>query len=461
MQLALVVLAVSCAGGQPSGSIPARVAARSRAGLAGSQPSPIRHVVIIVQENRSTDNLFQAMKSRGANIQSWAIDSLGEKVALREVTLGTRYDLGHAHASFVRDYDCGKMDGFDSGLIKSQHLRPFTYAPLSEVRPYVDMAEQYAFADNMFETQQAGSFPAHQYIVSGSASGLPETTFNVSGDPFNRKTKAKVPAGCDGPALGVVDTIDPVDGSAGPTPPPCFNRPVLSDLLDARGATWRYYQNGLGPGLWHAMDAIKHVRYGPDYVNVVTPPETIFTDVTTGNLPNVSWVMPADGLHSDHPGYGSAAGPSWVAAVVNAIGGSQYWNSTAIFLIWDDWGGLYDHVVPPMMNNWYELGFRVPLVVISPYAKRAYVSHVQHEFGSILAFTEETFGIRKGALNATDVRADDLSDAFNYNQKVRPFVTISAPPFKPGGGPSSVLNAEDPDGGDGAAPASGSCMTAR
>ncbi|HEY5426966.1 MAG TPA: alkaline phosphatase family protein [Candidatus Tumulicola sp.] len=459
LAFALIVFVAACATQPQSPTIPS-TAASAGLGRHPAKSTPIQHVVIIYQENRTPDDLFQAMAAEGADIQSWAIDSNGDKVNLKQVSLATSYDLGHGHASFIRDYDCGKMDGFDFGLAPQFHMRPFSYAPLSEVRPYVDMAKQYVFADRMFETQQAGSFPAHQEIVSGTASGLPETTFNVSSDPYSSKTLKKVPAGCDGPALGAVDTIDPSDGSAGPTPRPCFNRPVLTDFFPQRGITWRYYQNGLGPGLWHAFDAIKHVRYGPDYANVVTPPMTILSDIATNALPNMSWVMPADSDHSDHPGNRSADGPSWVAAIVNAIGESKYWNTTAIVITWDDWGGMYDHVPPPMMNNWYELGFRVPMIVVSPYAKRGYVSHVQYEFGSILAFAEETFGIRKGALNASDARANDLKDAFNFKQHPRPFVAISAPPFVPGKKSPSIENAEDPDGDSGVAPAT-ACMTGR
>ncbi len=440
----------SAAPGGSTGVAPAGGAAKS---------AFIKHVVIILQENRTPDDLFQALADEGADIRPWGIDAKGKRVKLIETSLATVYGLGHNHAAFVRDYDCGKLDGFDAGVQFKYHLHPFSYAPLSEVQPYVDMARQYAFADHMFETQQAGSFPAHQYIVSGAASAEPESADFVAGDPFDPKNGRAAPAGCDAATASAVNTIDPKDGSAGPTPAPCFNRPALSDLLDYKGVSWRYYQNGLGVGLWHAFDAIRHVRFGPDYQYVVTPPETILNDVQNGQLPGMSWVMPADSKHSDHPGNDSNEGPSWVAAVVNAIGNSQYWDSTAIFLTWDDWGGLYDHMVPPMENNWYELGFRVPLVIISPYSKHGYVSHVQHEFGSLLAFSEETFGIRKGALRATDVRSDDLSDAFDFKQTPRPFVTISAPPFVPSQDPPAIRNAEDPEDDNGVVADTPSCMT--
>ncbi|HEY1654315.1 MAG TPA: alkaline phosphatase family protein [Candidatus Tumulicola sp.] len=449
--MALVTLVAVAACGAPA-PVPAgsRPASRStQRANAASLPTPIRHVVVIVQENRTPDDLFQSMASHGADIARQAVTYEGQVVQLREVSLAAPYDLGHNHSSFLNDCNlqadgnCA-MDGFDRGRAPRYRLQPFGYAPANEVRPYAVMAHRYTFADRMFQSNQSGSFPSHQYLVSGSASALPTTQDNVSGDPFDSKTGAQEAGGCDARPSAVVDTIDPADGSPGPTPFPCFERPVLSDFLDRGGISWRYYQHHLGPGLWHAFDAIEHVRYGPDYANVVSPPETILTDIKRGRLPAMSWVMPADGPHSDHSGNRSAAGPSWVAAVVNALGTSRYWDSTVILLTWDDWGGWYDHVPPPQMNDFYELSFRVPLVVISPYAKPAYVSHVQYEFGSLLAFAEETFGIPKGALGTTDVRANDLSDCFDFTQSPRAFVRIPAPRFVPGKGGSNAFDEEDP-----------------
>ena len=183
------------------------------------------------------------------------------------------------------------------------------------------------------------------------------------------------------------------------------------DLLDAKNVSWKYYT----PEpyfLWTGPDAISHIRYGADWANVSIPETNVFSDIAQGHLPTVSWVIPT-GANSDHANTLSNTGPSWVADVVNAIGASQYWKNTAIFVTWDDWGGWYDHVKPPIYDS-YDLGFRVPLIVISPYAKAAYVSHTQHEFGSILHFIEEQFGL--GSLGYTDARADDFSDCFNFSQ---------------------------------------------
>jgi phospholipase C len=115
--------------------------------------------------------------------------------------------------------------------------------------------------------------------------------------------------------------------------------------------------------------------------------------------------------------------PSWVASIVDALGAGSYWNSTAVIVIWDDWGGWFDHVKPTIYNS-YEVGMRVPMIVVSPYAKPGYVSHVNYEFGSILKFVEETFGL--GSLGTTDVRANDLSDCFNFGSRARHFTRIPA-----------------------------------
>ena len=152
--------------------------------------------------------------------------------------------------------------------------------------------------------------------------------------------------------------------------------------MTKKSLSWRYYQAYIGPGLWNGPDAILRIRESPTFrSNVLAPPSTVLTDIANGKLADVVWVTPTSHA-SDHAYANDGSGPSWVAAVVNAIGQSQYWNDTAIFVTWDDWGGWFDHVPPPVYNS-YELGFRVPLVVVSPYAKAHYVSHVQHEFASI------------------------------------------------------------------------------
>jgi phospholipase C len=170
---------------------------------------------------------------------------------------------------------------------------------------------------------------------------------------------------------------------------------------------------------------------GPDYVNgnIVGDPAQILKDIPGGKLPSVSWVIPT-GLASDHARETDGSGPSWVASIVNAIGKSACWNNTVILITWDDWGGWYDHVKPPAATRYgyYEIGFRVPLLVISAYTPQGYVSNVDHSFGSILRFVETAYGlplIFPG--HYLDSRSDDLSDFFNFQTAPRRFTPVPAP----------------------------------
>ena len=170
---------------------------------------------------------------------------------------------------------------------------------------------------------------------------------------------------------------------------------------------------------------------GPIWTNnVIIPQSQVLTDIANGQLAQVSWIIP-DGKSSDHALLNDGSGPAWVASIVNAIGNSAYWANTAIIITWDDWGGWYDHVPPFKVINdglsWgsgYVYGFRVPLIVVSPYAKAAYISHVTHDFGSILKFIETTFTLP--SLGYADVAADDLSDCFNLTQSPLTFKQIPA-----------------------------------
>jgi phospholipase C len=162
----------------------------------------------------------------------------------------------------------------------------------------------------------------------------------------------------------------------------------------------------------------------------------VLTDITSGNLAQVSWVMPHGGA-SDHPGSNSGnCGPDWVASIVNAVGKSQYWNSTAIIVMWDEWGGWYDHVLPkqykdPVTHAYEGLGYRIPLLIVSPYAKAGYISHDQHEIASTLHFIEQTFALpplgssMSPPVQLADQRADAFDDAFDFTQQPITFKPIS------------------------------------
>jgi phospholipase C len=424
--LTIPLLLIACSGPQTQGALPdesGRIAQQS----ALVTSSPIKHIVIIVQENRTVDNLFNGFP--GADTVRSGLDSNGNVVTLQPRGLAAAYDPYHGHSYFLTEYHKGLMNGFDREAVRVPKNAPsppanvvYAYVPQAQVQPYWTMAQRFAFADRMFQTNSGPSFPAHQYLISGTAA-TDATNKNYALNNTNEQFAPHFQGGCDSKAGVLEALIDPIT-NATPAPVfPCFDHRVLMDLITESGRKWRYYQAEMGAGLWNGPDAISHIRYGPDYAKSVFAPNTqIFTDITAQTLCAVSWVTPTP-LESDHGIGTDGSGPAWVAQVVNAIGNSKYWKETAIFVVWDDWGGWYDHVAPPQYN-YYELGMRVPFIVISPYAKHGYVSHVQHEFGSMLKFTEKTFGL--GSLGYTDVRADDLSDMFNFAQTVQPFTPIPA-----------------------------------
>jgi phospholipase C len=433
LALVLVVAIAGCAQNSalapsmPAGSslTPGTPRGESLRLMPNSSSGKIQHVVIIFQENRSTNDLFNGFP--GADTTRVGYNSQGQQVQLQPVLLTAPYDLSHSHSAFETEYANGwdlegsKCKARGKQTCPPKDVRAYGYVPEKEVEPYFTMAKQYAFGDQMFQTNEGPSFPAHQYILSGTSTISDGSSLRASENP--RSPAGKDTGGCDSPSGSEVLLIDSY-GNENQTAYPCFDRNSLIQLIEAQSLSWRYYQAETGPGLWHGPDAIQPVFESWQFAHdVVAPSSQVLSDISAGKLANVVWVTPTAAA-SDHAGITDGSGPSWVASVVNAIGQSKYWKNTAIFVTWDDWGGWYDPVSPPQYNS-YELGFRVPLIVISPYAKQGYISEVQHEFGSILKFTEEAFNL--GSLGTTDVRADDLSDCFNFSKAARKFVPIPAP----------------------------------
>lgn len=454
------MLTVSTSTGTPGGNYTITVTGSDAKSLAPSNgpqslslttAAVFQHIVVIFQENRTPDNLFQdpVLISRGADIASSGLNSTGQTIPLSPIDLGTtgsnpqNYDLSHANAAFVSMYDGGKMDGANlipcspaANCPPNAHPNPqYMYVKPADVQPYFALAEQYTFGDRMFQTNEGPSFPAHQFIISGTSA--PSTGSNL----FAAENPALSPAGCIAALTNRVKMIDPTGSESKPAPQyPCFDHPTLTDYLNTKGVTWRYYAPSAG-SIWTGPDAIQHICQqqtvngtltctGQDWVNnVVIPQSQVLVDIANGQLPQVSWIIP-NGLSSDHAVANDGSGPSWVSTIVNAIGNSPYWANTAIIVTWDDWGGWYDHVAPKVINDgvsWgsgYVYGFRVPLIVVSPYAKTAYISHTTHDFGSILKFIETTYNLP--SLGYADGPADDLSDCFNLTHSPVTFHTIPA-----------------------------------
>ncbi len=415
---AVAVVLAACSIGSPTPALPLRESdALRRLDAAGA--GKIKHVVYVVQENRSFDDMFQGYP--GADTVSSGKDSKGGRIELQPISLKKQYEIDHsAFAMFKACDGTGKlpgtrcrMDGFD---LEVQYSGPYhgqyAYVPHAESKPYWDMAHEWVLSDKMFASQLDESFVAHQYIIAAQAQSsvdIPDLYW-----------------GCGGGKTDSVQTITH-KRTYGPVQRPCFDYETLGDELDQAGLTWRFYTSHYRTptsGLWSAYQAVQHVFRGPDWkTDIITPQKRFLTDVRAGKLANFTWITPLC-PDSDHPLCGRGFGPSWVSAVVNAVGESKFWKSTVIFVQWDDWGGMYDHVRPPF-KDYDGLGFRVPLIAIGAYAKQNYVSHTQYETASILRFAEDLYGLDQ--LSKSDARATSPADCFDFSEPARRFVPIEAP----------------------------------
>ncbi len=418
----------------------------------------IENVIVIVQENRSFENFFAGYPNADAPLTGCASPSpsgslrgfnpatatptpspspsptpsgcpAGDTlVSLHKVTFANNSDLKHNWKSSMIDWNNGQMDGFSEWGKKNGLYKAYAYVEHSQTKPYWTMAQQYVLADEMFPTEFGGSFTAHLTLVAGTDDiklpGRAEVNFpNAAPDDCDS------PPGTKSSYVSAVPyrRIHPWQGGF-----PCFDQfNTIAQVLDNADISWKYYATRLlDAGFWEPFEAIKYVRYGPDWkTNIIAPQTKVLTDAQYGQLASVSWVTPT-GPDSDHPSYHSDQGPSWVSSVVNAIGESKYWPNSAIIIIWDDWGGFYDDAPPPQLD-YRGLGIRVPCLIISPYAKKGYVSHVPYEFGSILRFIEEVNGLPAGSIGSTeqgytDARASSLDDAFDFSQKPHKFSAIKA-----------------------------------
>jgi len=442
-------------------------------------PINFQHVVVIVQENRTPDNLFRGLCAQTGvtcnatppittsqyDIQTSGWLTMGGTINPTAIPLANTYDLSHQHPAWVTECDLDpatgkcKMDGAAGvpcnplAVCQTVTNPQFKYVDYSGgiLTPYFTLAKSYGWANFMFQTNQGPSFPAHQFIFGGTSA--PSSAEDAAGT-FASENMTKgtgTGAGCVATEGRLVQLID----STGTEDPnnqvyPCFEHETVADLpvITQSGTTpppitWRYYAPGPG-SIWTAPNAIIHIC-GPDgkgnclgagWLDNVDPnnPADFLNDIS-GKIVNgqqqcllkqVTWIIPTAG-NSDHAKINNGGGPSWVASLVNAIGtspctnpdGSSYWDTTAIFITWDDWGGWYDHEVPTILappQGGYQLGFRVPLIVVSAYTSAGLINNGRHDFGSIIRFVELNFGYKPGELGFADHRAStDLTEFFNLS----------------------------------------------
>ncbi len=433
-----LALSVTACNGTPTSSFVSNPSGSARHVKRAAGSTPIQHIVLIIQENRTLNNLFATFPgANGTTVGERRVTKSGHtkqvSVDLAETHLYVKKDLNHSYSGWLTGWDQGAMDNFNNIRFSSGQTEgtyPYQYVNPSDVTPYWTMAQEYGLAAAMFTTQGSASFPAHQDLIRGG------TAIDSSASLIDNMAYTGGAWGCDSPSgtrTTLITTGLKVKHDGGPFP--CTSDfpssgssyKTLRDLLDGASLSWKYYAPEIGGdgGIWSAFDVIAPVRYGPEWgTNVSWPQTNIFNDISNGQLANMSWVIP-DGADSDHPGDASDTGPSWVAQVVNAVGNSQYWDSTAIVVVWDDWGGFYDNVPPPApRDDQGGPGFRVPMLAISPYVPAGEISNTTYEFGSIVRYIEDTFGL--GRLGTTDGTTTSIADMFDYNQSPRAFQTIGS-----------------------------------
>ncbi len=391
----------------------------------------IRHVIVIMQENRSFDSYFGTYPGADGIPMRNGVPTVCVPDPAHHTCVRPYHDSGnrnaggpHDHRDAMADIDKGKMDGFIIRAHRGRHLDCVahfdapgcSYAPRSpdvmgyhdarEIPNYWSWAKGYVLQDHMFESDTSWSMPVHLYMVSGWSAKC-----SRKGDPMSCKPAVQAPGSPPGEPQNISGAI------------PDYAWTDLTYLLYKYHVSWRYYvfpgqqpdcadgdmfcqavpQNAKTPGIWNPLPWFDTVRQDHQLADVA-PVTSFFTAAREGKLPAVSWVTPAEKV-SDHPPALISAGQTYVTSLIDALMKSPDWSSTAIFLAWDDWGGFYDHVVPPTVDA-QGYGLRVPALLISPWARHGYIDHQTLSFDAYLKFIEDDFLGGQRLDPATDGRPD-------------------------------------------------------
>ena len=369
----------------------------------------IQHIVFIVKENRSFDNYFGQFP--GADGATTGTISTGQQISLSHTPDQTTRDIDHGYKSAVTAIDSGKMDKFDVIPGGSQNGDFLSYSQMgqTDIPAYWSYATNFVLADRMFSSMEGPTFPNHLYIVAAQSAQVISNPKN-----FNSGNISWTNWGCDALPQVYVTTLNTAGKQANKFP--CFDVTTIADELESAGVSWKFYAppQGVFGYQYSVLNAINHIRNTSLWTDHVVNNTQFVTDAMNGNLPAVSWIVTGPG--SEHPPTSVCYGENTTISQVNAIMQGPDWPTTAIFIAWDDFGGFYDHVAPPVSDQ-FGLGPRVPLLIVSPYAKTGYISHTQYEFASIIKFIENRFGLP--TLTGRDAVANDTSDSFDFTQAAR------------------------------------------
>jgi phospholipase C len=364
--------------------------------------NPIKHVVVVMQENRTFDNYFGTYPGAKGIPPRFCmhmnLDVAGSPCIPPFLTTDpvTYPDMPHNWLSSHVAYDSGKMDGFIAATGAEQNTNVMSYYDNQTLPNLWAYASHYVLADNFFTSTLSASQPNHWYMVAGKAPTISilQSTSEASSVYVQKEYINQ---------SQVITTI--------------------ADSMTNSGISWKYYDTPIRGSLSTAITTgaafsylnpflAKNLSYTGLYSPHFVARANFFSDVANGTLPQVSWVTPS-GPISDHPPANITLGMYWITDVVDAVMRSQYWNSTVIIVLWDDYGGFFDTVAPPQIDG-YGLSFRCPALIISAYSKTGYIDHTLYSFESTLKFIEWRFGM--GSLTGRDSRANNMFNAFNFNQ---------------------------------------------
>ncbi|MEJ2010068.1 MAG: alkaline phosphatase family protein [Acidobacteriota bacterium] len=412
--LTALLFLIPCAVARAQASAPEAQASEAQAKKTGIDK--IDHVVWIIQENRSFDNYFGTYPGADGFYPGICSPVLpGSTRCIKPFHIRIPMpacDLSHSWSAAHAAYDHGTMDGFVWA-----EGSPFTmgYLDQRDIPNYWAYARHYTLADRFFSSLNGPSMPNHVYTVAATSGGLIDNVCSQNHELERLK-----------------EVMDDPDG---------FSFAAIINRLAAQGVSWKYYvetpkqrPQAADPchvrdaqphqlGLWNPLPGFKSIRDNPHMMSRLVNQTQYFKDLKDGTLPQISWLIP-DFQDSEHPPEPVPQGMWYVTRLINALMQSRYWPNTVIFLTWDDYGGFYDHVPPPHVDA-FGYGPRVPLLIISPYAKPGYVTSQSGDFTSILKFMEKRFNLKH--LTRRDDRATDMSDAFDFNQKPNPPFIIPVP----------------------------------
>ncbi|MEX1045980.1 MAG: alkaline phosphatase family protein [Actinomycetota bacterium] len=374
---------------------------------------PIKRVVYLMLENRSFDNVFGAFP--GANGATKGIKD-GKEVPLTRCPAWLPEDLPHNYDYAIECLAGGKMDGFAAEYSRSSVAFAYSQLAREDVPNYWHWAENYVLSDNFFASALGPSYANHLFYIAGDSAGTFDAPVNARLVDLPEGGKSKS-WGCDTPE-NVYVLVKDKNGKTHRSRP-CFNLESVGDQLLERDISWRYYApepNQVGY-IWSAYTSIKSIYHDQEvWDSHIQPVDRVIQDVKAGDLPSVTWIVPRYEL-SDHPPWSSTNAHNWVTEIVNGIMEGPMWENTAIFITWDEWGGFYDHVRPPAVDR-VGLGFRVPMLVLSPYAKRGYIDRKLGEFSTPLRFIQDNWGMPHNTERIR--RTHNFAHAFDFKRNPRP-----------------------------------------